>query len=137
MFKLPKNDDKYLWTAHVVEKMRFYGISESRIKRIVRFPARTEEGIVDDTIAVMQPNATQTDKNGKKTWKQEVWVMYKLVSFKKQVNNKQEKKIEQNLEILKSSDKRIKIITAWRYPGMSSNRDPIPEEILNEIRNLL
>jgi len=137
MFKLPKNDGKYLWTAHVIEKMRFYGIPESRIKRIIRFPARTEEGIVENTIAVMQPNATQTDKNGKKTWKQEIWVMYKPVSLKKQVNNEQEKKIEQNLEILDKSNKKIKIITTWRYPGMSSKRDAISEGVLNEIRNLL
>jgi len=143
MFKTPKNDDKYVWTTHVVEKMLFYGISEGRIKRIIRFPTRIEEGIVENTIAVMQPASTSTI-NGKQTWKQEIWVMYKLVSQKKQVISndqfsisKQEKKIEQNLEAFRSSNKQIKIITAWKYPGVSSKRDPIPEEVLEEIKNIL
>ncbi len=132
MFKSPQNNEKYFWTAHVVEKMRFYGISESRVKRVIRFPERTEEGIVEDTIAVMQPNSMITGKDGRKTWKQEIWVMYVLVkSF-----IKKEKK-EKNLENFMLSDKRIKIITAWRYPGVSSKRDPIPEDVLGEIRNLL
>ncbi|MBI5732943.1 hypothetical protein HY967_03220 [Candidatus Jorgensenbacteria bacterium] len=58
MFKSPRNDDKYSWTHHVFDKMRYYGISESRIKRIVRFPNRTEEGIASQTVAVMQPAGT-------------------------------------------------------------------------------
>lgn len=33
--------------------------------------------------------------------------------------------------------RQIKIITAWRYPGISPERDPVPEEILREVRSLL
>ncbi len=33
--------------------------------------------------------------------------------------------------------KNIKIITAWRYPGKSSARNPIPQEILDEIRSIV
>ncbi|MDP4010393.1 MAG: hypothetical protein Q8P37_00830 [Candidatus Spechtbacteria bacterium] len=33
--------------------------------------------------------------------------------------------------------RQIKIITAWRYPGKSPERNPIPEEILEEARNIL
>jgi len=33
--------------------------------------------------------------------------------------------------------KNIKIITAWRYPGKSSARDPIPQEILDEIKSIV
>ncbi|MDI6820819.1 MAG: DUF4258 domain-containing protein [Patescibacteria group bacterium] len=105
MFKPPKNDAKYSWTHHIYDKMRCYGISESRIKRIIRFPKRIEEGIALDTIAVMQPAGTKRY--------QEIWVMYKLFG------------------------KKIKIITAWRYPGKSSERNPVPTEIINEIRKLL
>lgn len=32
---------------------------------------------------------------------------------------------------------KIKIITAWRYPGRSPARDPIPPEILREIKGLI
>jgi len=105
MFKRPKDDSKYAWTHHVFEKMKFYGISESRIKRIIRFPKRLEEGIVEGTVAVMQPAGTKRYS--------EIWVMYKLAGRK------------------------IKIITAWRYPGKSPERDPVPQEIINEVRSLL
>lgn len=32
---------------------------------------------------------------------------------------------------------KIKVITAWRYPGKAPERDPVPLEILREIRALL
>ena len=69
--KRPKDDDKYQWTTHAWEKMQHYQLPESRIKRIVRFPKRLEESIVPGTISVMQPSSP--------SWKQEIWVMYKLV----------------------------------------------------------
>ncbi len=119
--KSPKNDNKYFWTNHVFEKMQYYGLSESRIKRIIRFPKRVEEGIVEDTIAVMQPAETKRY--------QEIWVMYKLQ--KSNVKSKNEK-----LANLLGLDKKIKIITAWRYPGKSPERDPIPQEIIQEIQTL-
>jgi hypothetical protein len=31
---------------------------------------------------------------------------------------------------------RVKIISAWRYPGISPKNNPIPEEILDEINNM-
>lgn len=105
MIQFSSGDQKYVWTLHARLKMKYYGLSESRIKRIIRFPARTEEGIVENTVAVMQPA-------GSKRY-QEIWTMYKV--FKK----------------------KIKIITAWRYPGKSPARDPIPAEVLKEIKSLL
>jgi hypothetical protein len=68
-FKFPKNDEKYSWTNHVGRKMMFYGLSESRIKRVLRNPKRSENGIAPDTIAVMQPAGTRSRPY-------EVWVMY-------------------------------------------------------------
>lgn len=118
----PKNNDRYEWTTHAWEKMQYYGISESRIKRIIRFPTRTEEGIADDTVAVMQP------AGGKRY--SEIWVMYSL----REGFVSREKKV---LENFIQNNKRICVITAWRYPGKSAARDPIPEEILQEIRSLL
>lgn len=93
-------------------KMRFYGISEGRIRRIIRFPKRVEEGIADTTVAVMQPA-------GSKRY-QEIWVMYKI----QRPRSKGEKP-------------KIKVITAWRYPGKSPERDPVPGEVLEEVRQLL
>ena len=120
--KPPKSDKKYLWTNHVFEKMQFYGISESRIKRIVRFPTRIEEGIAEQTVAVMQPAGS--------TRYQEIWVMYKVIgSTKLKVKGLDSEKF--------GSEKKIKVITAWRYPGKSPERDPVPEDIISEIQELL
>jgi len=50
-----KGSDKYYWTKHSLYKMRHYGLSEQRIKRVIRHPARIEEAIVPNLIAAMQP----------------------------------------------------------------------------------
>lgn len=42
------------WTAHARFKMRFYGLSESRVRRIINSPKRAEEGIAPRTVAMMQ-----------------------------------------------------------------------------------
>ncbi len=102
-----KSDDKYFWTQHSQYKMRYYGLSPQRIKRIIRHPARTEEAIVSGMIASMQPSI------GKKY--SEIWTIYKH----------------------SQKSKNIKIITAWRYPGKSPARNPIPQEILEEIKLLI
>ncbi|TSC51839.1 MAG: Uncharacterized protein LiPW41_786 [Parcubacteria group bacterium LiPW_41] len=135
--KQPKNDSKYIWTSHAWEKMQQYGISDQRVRRIVRFPKRTEEGVLDGAIAAMQPAG-----------KQEMWVMYVLfdenqkgISNDEFRNPKQEKKKERPLDnmqsFLGSTGKRFKIITVWRYPGVSPIRDAIPEDVLSEIRSLI
>ena len=130
--KQPKNDSRYEWTQHAWMKMQYYGMSEGRIKRIVRFPARIEEGIADDTVAVMQP---ADSKNY-----QELWVMYTLTNNRKPAtDNTQQKKgaLDNVAQFLGNSGKKIRVITAWRYPGKSPARDPIPQEVLSEIKNLL
>src|SRR3989344_3006658 len=106
-FKRPKNNEKYIWTHHVVGKMMFYGIPESRVKRVIRSPKRVEEGIAPNTIAVMQPASSRRAK--------EYWVMYQKYG------------------------KRLKIITAWIYPGVSPVRGeiPIPAEIRRELAEIL
>lgn len=93
--------------------MRQYGIGEGRVKRIIRFPKRVEEGIAPKTVAVMQPA-------GSKRYS-EIWVMYKLLQKSK----------------IKNQSGRIKIITTWRYPGKSPERDPVPAEVIKEVMTLL
>ncbi|MCL5012177.1 MAG: hypothetical protein M1320_02010 [Patescibacteria group bacterium] len=100
---------QYLWTTHAKVKMSYYGLSESRVKRVLRNPVRTEEGIAPKTFACMQP-ASIKNKDGKKTWSQELWVMAQQT---------------------KKGD--TKIISAWRYPGMSKIRAPLPVEVQMEI----
>ena len=104
--------EKYIWTNHAHEKMRYYRLTESRVKRVIRHPARIEEGILEGAVACMQ---SAEGKNYS-----EIWVMY--VVAKPQT---------------KSEKPKLKVITAWRYPGKSPERDPVPPEVLREIKNLL
>ena len=36
MWKEPKNSNSYMWTAHAKEKMKHYGITESRVRLIIK-----------------------------------------------------------------------------------------------------
>lgn len=131
LYKKPKNDHKYEWTNHVVGKMAHYGISESLIKRIVRFPKRVEGGIAPGTTACMQ-------SAGSKKRPSEVWVMY--IELGQSPNSKSKLPIKKELQTInyKLSTSRKRIITAWRYPGVSpaGKSIPIPDEILAEIEEL-
>lgn len=99
-------------------KMAFYGLSPDRVKRVIRSPERSENGIAPNTIAVMQSAG-----NGKGHY--EVWVMY--AGVKSQVKSSKLKVLSPTRKI---------IITAWRYPGTSPVRDaiPIPANIVEELR---
>lgn len=109
-FKAPKDDDKYAWTMHVVQKMMYYGISEGLVRRVINSPKRIEEGVAPNTIAVMQPTGG--------VHKKEVWVMYQPLKA-----------------VSKTKKPKLRIITAWRYPGVSPVRGaiPVPHDILLEI----
>lgn len=106
--KQPKNNNKYYWTQHVYGKMRQYSISEQMVRRIIRNPERVEEGVAENTLAVMQSRGSKH--------KVEIWVMF--------IDNSNGKRIG-----------KIKIITTWRYPGVSSKRMkiPIPQDIVEEL----
>src|SRR3989344_6230341 len=116
-----KDDAKYKWTNHVKDKMRYYRISPSLVKRIVRHPHRTEEGIAPGTSASMQRTP-----NKKKP--QEIWVMYREIGRRPISDN--------GLSSIVYSPK--KIISAWRYPGVSplGKQIPIPDDILMELENM-
>ncbi|KKW17030.1 MAG: hypothetical protein UY56_C0005G0055 [Parcubacteria group bacterium GW2011_GWA1_50_14] len=86
--------------------MRFYGLSEARVKRIIHSPKRIEEGIAPETIAMMQ-------SAGSAKHPYELWAMIQDAKGKRTV------------------------ISAWRYPGKTKAGDPLPQEILNEIRSAI
>ena len=144
----------FAFTRHAEYKMRQYGLSMQKIKSVIRSPKRREEGIVPRTVAVMQPVSVKKVETGKparpgdpgrsggETWKQEIWVMYQLrksetisirqladqIPISKKIRNPKS-------EIHNSSNQRIRIISAWRYPGISPKRNPIPEDILRELES--
>lgn len=104
--------------------MREYHLSRQRVIRIIRSPKRREVGIIENTIAVMQPASTKRIGT-KEIWTQELWVMYKVNADSKLSKSKLE-------QVLNQAE--LKIISAWRYPGVSPKRDPIPSDILREIQ---
>jgi len=125
---------KLFWTQHSEIKMKQYGLSKTKLINLLSRPERKENGIVPGTEAVMR-----TNKVFKKTisllkekkqpafaktsaWRRkvpgEIWLMYK------DVKKKDEGQIR-------------KIISAWRYPGISKPGEeiPVPEDIRQELLN--
>lgn len=112
------------WTRHAEAKMAFYKLSKQRVMRVIHSPKRVEEGVAPKTVAMMQPTAVrirtavvpakartqngirgkwENDKNylngkPKESWSREIWVM------------------------VQDLGKQRKIISAWRYPGMTRPR---------------
>lgn len=120
--KVNKKYDKYIFTNHAYYKMQHYRLSESLVKRVIRYPIRIEEGILKDAVACMRPahstSLTQTyfksSAQASKKRYSEIWTMYVIMP-----------------------SKQIKIITAWRYPGKSPERNPVPLEVIEEARRIL
>ena len=95
-------------------------------------PKRVEEGIAPGTVAVMQVAGTRKKPH-------EIWVMYQELNAK--VKNQNAKLKKYKFEILRIGLKpaRKRIIAAWRYPGVSKPRGPVPvpDEILKELDSLV
>jgi len=101
------------WTKHSEAKMKFYNLSKQRVRRVLNLPKRIEEGIAPKTIALMQVAGSQKHPY-------EIWVM---------IQKKQRAKGDKKQVI-------TKIISAWKYPGRTKIGEPLPEEILREIREI-
>jgi hypothetical protein len=122
---------KIFWTEHSKIKMRQYGLSKQKLFGILHKPERKEQGIVPGTTAVMRTNKKFVNKTisllkekkpafakgfgGQRKAPGEIWIMYK--------------------DIKKQGEQIRKIISAWRYPGISKPGEeiPIPEEIRQEL----
>lgn len=127
------------WTFHVQDKMRFYKLSKARVRRVIKSPLRIEEGIAPDTVGVMQPSSYK-GVGKERTWNQEIWVMYSLHSRKSETQNTKHEVTQKKKSIVHnplSNANSITVISAWRYPGKTSPRDELPQEIMQEIREAL
>lgn len=95
--------------------MRYYGISEQKVRNIIHRPERKEEGMAPKTIAVM--NAVKS-----KNKPHEIWVMYQELKLK--TGSQNTKKV---------------LISAWRYPGRSpiGKKIDIPEDVLMDLQKFL
>ncbi len=104
--------------------MKQYGLSKSKLSNILRKPERKEQGIVPGTTAVMRTNKVlfkQKQITVAGAWQKpqrapgEVWLMYK--------------------DVKKDEGPIRRIISAWRYPGVSKPGEeiPIPQDIRDEL----
>ena len=131
-------DGLFYWTKHSQEKLRQYGLSASRVKRLIRHPERIEAGIAPETWASMQTA-------GSKKHPYEIWIMYVIVGQIPSVIASRHQAMKQSLKDrhgLRPRDdksKQIRIISAWKYPGKTNPGDPIPippdifEELIKEL----
>ena len=104
--KFPRDDAGLLWTNHAIRKMAFYRLSESTVRRVLRHPLRSEEGIAPKTVALMQPVKTSKKPH-------EIWLMYQNVGSKK----------------------RIITAWRYPGRSPVRSRIPIPQDILEELEN--
>jgi len=109
---------KIEWTAHSLMKMKQYGLSKSKLMKILYKPERKEQGIVPGTMAVMETKKIYSNIKTKPTAftkavrpPGEIWLMYK--------EEKQSRRV----------------ISAWRYPGISKPGEeiPMPKDIREEM----
>ena len=105
---------KNIWTQHSQLKIKQYGLSKSKLLGILYKPERKELGIVPGTTAVMKTNKKYLKNKGQnQPSRGEIWLMYKDIKNTR------------------------KIISCWRYPGVSKPGEeiPIPKDIRQEILN--
>ncbi len=120
--------ENYHWTDHVKMKMRQYGLSESRIKRILRYPKRVEVGVAEDTVAGMQPAGSPKHPF-------EIWVMWTQKGKGKKEKGRKERG-QQGRKF--TFGNQVIIISAWRYPGVSPLREPppIPDDVWEALKKM-
>ena len=99
------------FTRHAEYKMREYRVSRQRALAVMRRPDREEVGILPGTVAAIH-------RLGSRARPHELWVMYQKESSTRQ---------REPLDLV--SKRRVNIISVWRYPGRSSERDPVPAHI--------
>jgi len=147
--------------------MQFYRLTESRIKRVIRHPTRVEAGILEDAIACMQPahgsrrgSVGTAGRLAGGARYSEIWTMYVMLAdavsspcpspltqegdpttpllkeFSSPLSSRTKGGARPHLNSRRYG-KKIKIITAWRYPGRAPVRNPVPQNIFKEIKNLL
>ncbi len=119
-FNIPKNDSRYYWTQHSVRKMLFYGLTGDRVKRIIRNPKRVENGVAENTVAVMQPTAAKNRPT-------EVWVMYATAKPRSQKSRQG----SGQAKVAESKDSKFIILSSLlsvpggiRESALSANRYP-------------
>ena len=90
----------------------------------------------------MKGEKVKKKKNGKPVkWYEEIWVMWQEVRSKNEQASDLKIKNQKSkiIDVFLLQNAKLRIISAWRYPGMSPERAsiPIPDDILIEIEKML
>jgi len=157
--------DTYLWTRHSEWKMKQYSLSQQRLKRVIRNPERVEKSIVPGMIASMQVGGTSKNryeiwvmyeitkqKEKSEEQREGEWSVglenatttFQKRNFQGKMQNMSPAAKFREMRRKEFMEKRgiggkgkvLRIISAWKYPGESPERDPIPVDILEELRDL-
>ncbi|MBI2551712.1 DUF4258 domain-containing protein [Candidatus Uhrbacteria bacterium] len=127
-----------IFTAHAQFKMRQYGLSPARVKRVLLYPARIEEGIAPKTVAVMQSAsnyhpvldkkpASAADANASVPRPRDCGSVAPANAAGGFRARKKNRSAKSELWVMYQDTKAVrKIIAAWRYPGVSPVRGPPP-----------
>ena len=123
---------KTVWTQHSEIKLKQYGLSKSKISSIIRKPERIEDGIVPGTIVMMRTNKVFNNTTFRKSLRLDLKVRTKFTPFK-------QKNAPGEIWVMyKDARGSRKIISCWRYPGVTKPGEqiPIPEDIKIYLQNL-
>lgn len=146
------------WTFHARAKMRFYRLSEQRVRQVLHSPKRIEEGVAPKTVAMMQPvsvthrSVNETVPSGaqrnrgtpshsaglgkrEETWNQEIWVMVQQTRMNMDGTRTHTDRPRQSVSSPHRSVTVTKVISAWRYPGRTKPRSPAAVEAIKNAYN--
>jgi hypothetical protein len=124
-----KDDQTFQWTNHAKRKLFYYRLGPAKIKSIIRHPARLEQSIVQGLTAAMRPGGSRKNPY-------EIWTMFEIIEIKNQKLKLGIKNLKNKAKKIKlKPQKKIKIISCWRYPGKTKPGKPvpIPEDVISEL----
>jgi len=121
--RLPKSKT-ISWTHHARAKMNFYKLSEARVRGVLNYPKRIEEGVAPKTVAMMQPSSfgAKPKELGKSS---SVMLRRGKPAFAGSWRSKQEMWTQEIWVMVEDSRDRRTIVSAWRYPGKTKPRSGI------------
>ncbi|OGY99582.1 MAG: hypothetical protein A2945_02970 [Candidatus Liptonbacteria bacterium RIFCSPLOWO2_01_FULL_52_25] len=153
------------WTFHARNKMRFYRLSEQRVRQVLHAPKRVEEGVAPKTVAMMQPvsptyryvgetgsssfgklrvNSAQrsrgtpphSEKSGKR---EETWRQEIWVMVQQAQTNADGTQTGADRQRTSASRQRTsaitKVISAWRYPGRTKPKSDASRDAIKQAYN--
>jgi len=127
---------KLVWTQHSQIKMRQYGLSKQKLLGILAKPERKEKGIVLGTTAVMRTNKTWKPDKSQQSWHFDGPA---IIAPKARLGGKPKRAPGEIWIMYRDVKDFRRIISAWRYPGVSKPGEsiPIPEDIRQEILKMV